>query len=89
MNEEIAQLRQLAKDCDMMIAPDGSKVTLVYNAFAIFKGSIKGAILYMSGWRDALLSSSERPSLVDQCSDCGTIGMHHCLGVPGGFGDNE
>lgn len=23
-----------------------------------------------------------------QCSDCGTIGMHHCLGVPGGFPDD-
>ena len=21
----------------------------------------------------------------EQCTDCGTIGMHHCQGVPGGF----
>jgi hypothetical protein len=24
-----------------------------------------------------------------QCGDCGTIGNHHCLGVPGGFPDDE
>jgi hypothetical protein len=24
-----------------------------------------------------------------QCMDCGTIGPHACLGVPGGFGDDD
>lgn len=23
------------------------------------------------------------------CLDCGTIGLHHCEGVPGGFDDDE
>lgn len=46
-------------------------------------GGVTGEIRYESD------EKTEPEPADEQCSDCGTLGPHHCDGVPGGFGEPE
>jgi hypothetical protein len=48
----LADVLTLAKDLDMRVSPNGSKLTLLYDAHAIFVGSPEQCYAYLEGWRD-------------------------------------
>lgn len=49
---DIGKTMDLAKDLDMKLAADASKLSVIYDGHAIFKGTPEECYVYMQGWRD-------------------------------------